>query len=122
MNQSDFEPARSPCPIAVTLDLVGDRWTLILIRDMITGKSRYGEFLESPEGITTNILANRLRRMEETGLVEKTPYQAHPPRYAYSLTERGESLLPVLQEICRWANGTFADTWTPPGSFMKRKV
>jgi DNA-binding HxlR family transcriptional regulator len=122
MNDSSFEPGRSLCPIATTLDLVGDKWSLIIIRDMMVGKSKYGEFLESPEGITTNILANRLRRMEETGLIEKTPYQAHPPRYAYGLTERGKSLLPVLQEICRWANAQMPGTWTPPESFMKRKI
>ena len=122
MNDGPFKPARSGCPIATTLELVGDKWSLVIIRDMLVGKSKYGEFLESPEGITTNILADRLRRMEETGLIEKTPYQAHPLRFAYGLTERGKSLRPILQEMCRWANKTFPDTWTPPASIMKPRA
>lgn len=110
---------RSPCPIATTLDLVGDRWTLVLVRDMVTGKSRYSEFLQSPERITTNILADRLARMEEAGLVSRTPYQLRPKRYAYALTEKGRALLPVAQAMCRWANRYVPGTWVPPESFMK---
>ena len=117
-----FRPQRSGCPIAATLDLVGDRWSLVIIRDMFVGKMRYGEFLASPEGITTNILADRLKRMERLGLVTRQPYQKRPVRHEYSLTPRGDSLLPVLQAICRWANRQFPDTWTPPASFMKRRA
>lgn len=113
---------RSGCPIAATLDLVGDKWSLVIVRDMLIGKRRYGEFLASPEGITTNILADRLKRMEELGLVSKAPYQQHPPRYDYDLTRAGVSLLPVLQAMCRWANKNIPDTWTPPKKFMKRRV
>jgi len=112
-------PERSGCPIASTLDLVGDKWSLVIIRDMVTGKKRFGEFMESPEGIKTNILTNRLRRMEETGLVERKAYQTRPQRFEYTLTERGEALLPVLQEMCRWANKYVRDTWIPPESFMQ---
>ena len=114
--------ARSPCPIAVTLDLVGDKWSLVIVRDMLVGKRRYGEFLASPEGIPTNILANRLKRLEACGLVSKRPYQDRPPRYEYDLTPSGVSLLPVLQAISRWGNRNIPDTWTPPKKFMKRKV
>ena len=117
-----FRPARSGCPIATTLDLVGDRWSLVIIRDMLVGKKRFGEFMTSPEGITTNILADRLKRMENSGLVARRPYQIRPPRHEYSLTPRGNSLLPVLQAICRWANRQFPDTWTPPDSFMSRNA
>jgi DNA-binding HxlR family transcriptional regulator len=109
---------RSGCPIATTLDLIGDKWTLLLIRDMLVGKERYQEFLASPEGITTNILASRLKRMEERGLITKSLYQQHPPRFVYVLTDLGRSLHPVLQSICRWANTQIPDTWTPPESFM----
>lgn len=115
-------PERSGCPIAATLDLVGDKWSLVVVRDMFTGKSRFGEFLESPEGITTNILADRLKRMERAGLVAKQPYQERPVRHAYALTPRGETLLPVLQAMCRWANTEMPETWVPPDSFMRRKV
>ncbi len=116
-----LKPARSVCPIASTLDLVGDKWSLLIVRDLLIGKSRYGEFLKSPEGITTNILADRLRRMEQTGLVERDLYQQHPPRYAYRLTRRGRKLLPILQDMCRWANEFVDGTWQPPESFMNAK-
>ena len=109
---------RSGCPIAPTLEGIGDKWTLVLIRDMLVGKKRYQEFLASPEGITTNILASRLKRMEEMGLIRKSLYQQHPPRSDYLLTDLGRSLHAVLQSICRWANGQIPNTWTPPASFM----
>ena len=113
---------RSGCPIATTLDIVGDKWSMVIVRDMLVGKKRYGEFLTSPEGVTTNILASRLKRLEQVGLVTKTPYQENPVRFDYTLTPDGESLLPVLQAICRCANNRIPDTWVPPASFMERQV
>lgn len=110
---------RSQCPIATTLDFVGDRWTLIILRDMLTGKSRYSEFLSSPERITTNILADRLERMVDAGLITREPYQQRPVRHAYALTEMGRALHPMLREICRWANRFVPGTWTPPPSFIE---
>lgn len=118
---SGYESERSGCPIASTLDLVGDKWSLVIVRDMINGKTRFGGFLDSPEGITTNILASRLKRMEEAGLVAKTPYQGNPIRFDYALTEIGEGLLPIVQEMCRWGNRHIPDTWIPPESFMARR-
>lgn len=112
---------RSGCPIASTLDLLGDKWSLVIVRDMLTGKTRFKEFLESPEGIPTNILASRLKRMEAAGLLRKEAYQSKPPRSAYHLTERGQDLLPVLQAMCRWANAHIPDTWVPPKSFMDKR-
>ena len=109
---------RSPCPIASALDLVGDRWTLVVLRDLLTGKTRYSEFLKSPEGITTNILADRLAKMEEAGLITKAPYQERPVRHAYELTEMGRALHPMLREMCHWSNRYMPGTWTPPDSFM----
>jgi DNA-binding HxlR family transcriptional regulator len=97
------QPRRSPCPVACTLDLIGDNWTLLVIRDMMFfGKQRFEEFLESPEGISTNILANRLRLLEELGLVEKQPYSNHSRRMNYQLTEKGQSLRPVLKVMTVW--------------------
>ncbi|AFY60895.1 putative transcriptional regulator [Synechococcus sp. PCC 6312] len=94
---------RSSCPIACSLDLIGDRWTLLVIRDMMFfGKHRFEEFLESPEGISTNILANRLKQLEELGLIKKEPYSNHARRMNYALTERGESLRPVLRAMVVW--------------------
>ncbi|MGH6737358.1 MAG: winged helix-turn-helix transcriptional regulator [Methyloceanibacter sp.] len=113
---------RSGCPIATTLDIVGDRWTLVVLRDLLVGKKRFSEFLASPEEIATNVLTDRLALLEEAGLVTKTPYQLRPKRYEFSLTKKGEALLPTLQAMCRWANRFIPGTWTPPESFMRRKV
>lgn len=110
---------RSGCPIASTLDFVGDKWSLVIIRDMLGGKKRFGEFMDSPEGIKTNILTNRLRRLEDVGLIERRAYQTRPPRFEYILTEKGEALLPMLQAMCRWANEYIDGTWVPPESFMQ---
>jgi DNA-binding HxlR family transcriptional regulator len=108
---------RSQCPIACSLDLVGDRWTLLVIRDMMFfGKRRFEEFLESPEGISTNILANRLKSLEEMGLVEKQPYGNHSRRMNYQLTELGKSLRPVMKSMAVWGLRNIPDTKTPFGS------
>ncbi|MCC5812509.1 MAG: helix-turn-helix transcriptional regulator [Ectothiorhodospiraceae bacterium] len=110
---------RSNCPIACTLDLIGDRWTLLVLRDLFLGKTRYDEFLGSSEGISTNILADRLRRLETMGMIEKTPYSSHRRRMQYSLTERGRSLGPVLRAIRDWGLDNVSGTETfrqrPPG-------
>ncbi|MDJ0736029.1 MAG: helix-turn-helix domain-containing protein [Nostocaceae cyanobacterium] len=107
---------RSPCPIACTLDLIGDRWTLLIVRDMMFfGKQRFEEFLDSPEGISTNILANRLKLLEEQGLVEKQPYSNHSRRMNYQLTEVGKSLRPVLRTMIAWGLKHLPDTQVPDG-------
>lgn len=113
--------SRSGCPIASTLDLVGDRWSLVILRDMLNGKSRFAELLDGPERITTNILADRLVRMEEIGLIRREAYQSRPTRHAYLLTDKGADFLPVLQEICRWGNRHISGTWIPPKAFMERR-
>ena len=113
--------ARSTCPIAKTLDIVGDRWTLLLLRDLLLGKTRFSEFRESPEKIATNILSNRLRLLEDAELVTKRPYQTRPKRFEYRLTEKGAALHPMLQEMCLWANRHIPGTRTPPDDFMHRQ-
>ena len=110
---------RSGCPIASALELLGDRWTLVVLRDLLTGKRTYKEFLESPEAISTNILADRLRRLDEWGLVERRLYRERPERFAYELTKKGADLLPTLQALCRWGNRYIEDTWRPPTYFMR---
>ena len=95
-------PRRSPCPVASTLDLIGDRWTLLLIRDMRAGKRRYGDFLASPERIPTNILASRLKGLERAGLVRRVPYSVHPPRMEYHLTPAGHDLGGVVDALAAW--------------------
>lgn len=105
---------RSVCPIACSLDLFGDRWTLLVIRDMMFfRKCRFDEFLESPEKISTNILASRLKSLEKRGLVEKQLYGNHPRRMNYHLTERGESLRPVLEAMIAWGLEYIPDTQIP---------
>lgn len=116
------EFARSPCPIAATLDVLGDRWSLVVVRDMLVGKRRFGEFLQSPEGIPTNILADRLRRLEAAGVITKRAYQQRPVRYQYALTAKGRALLPVLQAMARWASAHVPGTWQPSAAFLEREV
>ena len=84
--------ARSPCPIANVLDVVGDKWSLLVIRDMLRGKQTYSELLGSPERIPTNLLAERLERLERAGLISSSAYQQRPVRYAYVLTDKGKAL------------------------------
>ena len=101
---------RSLCPIANTLDIIGDKWTLLVIRDLFSGKSTYSEFQDSPESIPTNILADRLKRLCEKGIVLKTPYQDRPVRYSYQLTDKGLLLAPVLKEMQNWGSKNIAGT------------
>jgi DNA-binding HxlR family transcriptional regulator len=95
-------PHRSKCPIACSLDLVGDRWTILVIRDLMRGLGRYGELLKQPEGIPTNILANRLVQLEARKIITRKRYQENPPRFEYSLTPAGRSLAPVVGALAKW--------------------
>lgn len=94
---------RSHCAVANGLDLFGDKWTLLVVRDLLLGKSRYGEFAQSEETIPTNILSSRLKSLEEAGVVEKRPYCEKPLRYEYALTAKGQDLKPVLEAMATWA-------------------
>ena len=101
---------RSPCPVAAALDVLGDRWTLLVLRDLFWGKSRYSEFMSSPEAIPTNILADRLVRLEECGLLSATLYQDNPPRWEYKITKKGRELLPTLLALAKWGKKHFPGT------------
>jgi DNA-binding HxlR family transcriptional regulator len=103
---------RSPCAVACTLDLVGDKWSLLVVRDLLRGNVTYGELQNSPEGIPTNILADRLKRLEEARLITKSAYQEHPVRYAYGLTEKGKALSDVLLALVRWGKKHIPGTRT----------
>jgi DNA-binding HxlR family transcriptional regulator len=102
---------RSPCPVACGLDVFGDRWTLLIIRDLILGRSRFKDFAASPEGIPTNILAERLERLLEHDIIEQTPASDGGKRLAYRLTKKGRALTPVLKAMrdwgLKWEPGTF---------------
>ncbi|HEX2966013.1 MAG TPA: helix-turn-helix domain-containing protein, partial [Syntrophorhabdaceae bacterium] len=82
------ERSRSACPVACFLDILGDRWTMLIVRDLLLGAKKYTDFLASPEKITTNILADRLKRLEVEGLIKKEVYQINPIRYNYALTKK----------------------------------
>jgi DNA-binding HxlR family transcriptional regulator len=97
-----YDFPRSRCAVACTLDLVGDKWSLLVVRDLLRGNVTYGALQDSPEGIPTNILADRLKRLEQDGLIAKSPYQDHPVRYTYRLTEKGKALGDVLLALVRW--------------------
>ena len=108
------------CPIAFTLDVLGDRWTLLIIRDLIfMGKRYYGEFLESGEGIATNVLADRLSRLESEGIVSKRVDPKDKKKYLYQLTNKGEDLLPVLLELILWG-ATYDPKTAAPEAFIDR--
>jgi DNA-binding HxlR family transcriptional regulator len=94
---------RSGCPVSISLELLGDRWSLLIVRDlMVRGLRTFKEFHESGEGIASNILADRLRRLEEVGIVKTEPVEGDARRVHYRLTERGIDLAPVLLELLVW--------------------
>ncbi len=102
MKSSSLRPRRSPCPVAATLDLIGDRWTLLIIRDLFAGQSRYRDLAASPERIATNILAARLSQLEACGLIAAKSSAERQGSFEYALTARGRSLLPVLKALRDW--------------------
>src|SRR5918999_411498 len=93
---------RSRCPVACTLDVLGDKWSLLVVRDVMRGKHRYAEFLGAPEGIPTNILADRLKRLVDQGVIRASTYSQHPPRVEYELTAKGEDLRPIMRAMVIW--------------------
>lgn len=93
---------RSPCPIAATLDLIGDKWTLLVVRDLFAGKSRFRDLVSSPERIATNILAARLERLKASGLIRAEDSADRVGSLEYHLTPRGRSLLPLLTALRDW--------------------
>jgi DNA-binding HxlR family transcriptional regulator len=96
---------RSTCSIARTLEIVGDKWTLLIVRDLMWhGKHTFQALQESAERIPTNILSERLKRLEKWGLMRREIYQQRPVRYAYQLTDEGKSLEPVLLQIMAWGH------------------
>jgi len=95
------------CPVARGLSVIGDRWTMMVLRDCFQGIRRFDDF-QKRLGITRHVLADRLRKLEEDGVLERRLYQDRPPRHEYRLTEKGLALLPILVTLIQWAN-----TWEP---------
>ena len=91
------------CPIARTLDIVGERWTMLILRDLVvSGPRKFQDFERSLASISPNTLSTRLKRLEEAGIVERRFYEQHPPRAEYVLTEKGNELRPVLKALLDW--------------------
>ena len=113
MTKRERTKHRSSCPLASALDLLGDKWTLLIVRDLIYfGPSTFNKLSASSENIQTNTLADRLRKLEELGIVAKQPYQERPVRYEYSLTEAGLTLIPVLKAFTLWGQKHIGSTET----------
>lgn len=102
--ESKKEKFRSNCPVNFGVETFGDKWSLLIVRDIVFwGKKTYGDFLRSDEGIATNILAARLAQLEENGIVKKTPHPSDKRKDVFSLTETGLDMIPTLVEIIAWS-------------------
>jgi DNA-binding HxlR family transcriptional regulator len=99
--KTDF--SKMHCSIARTLDLVGESWSLLIVRDVLRGKRRFDE-LQASLGIATNVLTARLKRLTDAGIMKRTRYQRHPVRYEYELTEKGRALSPILFSLMQWGD------------------
>lgn len=92
------------CPVEITLQLIGNKWKVLIIRDLLTGTKRFNELKKSVTGITQKVLTSNLRYMEEAGLLIRTVYPEVPPKVEYSLTELGFSLKPIMDSMLTWGN------------------
>ncbi len=105
-HRAELEPSRKsynhPCLIAQTLDVIGDRWTLLVLRDLMSGLHRYGDILESCVGMSPNVLSDRLKKLEADGLVNRLYQKGLPPKVEYTLTEKGWAVRPILLAMLDW--------------------
>ncbi len=92
------------CPVAKSLELVGERWTLLVVRDLLRGPRRFQDLQASLVGIAANVLSERLKLMEEHGLVTRRLYSDHPPRAEYLLTDKGRELGPIVGALAQWGS------------------
>ena len=117
---TDQYPCRSNCPINYALESFGDKWTLLIIRDlMFKSKQSFGEFLTSNEKISTNILSDRLKRLEAIGIISREIHCENRSKCVYSLTEKGRDLLPLMLEITQWS-GRYYDEVNTSKEFLKK--
>lgn len=93
------------CPVETTLTLIGDKWKVLILRDLLTGTKRFGELRRSVGNVSQKVLTAQLRAMEDSGLLTRTVYPEVPPRVEYSLTELGASLKPILDAMWNWGEG-----------------
>lgn len=103
MTKKDINTHRSDCPLASSLDFFGDKWSLLIVRDLVyNGQCTFKDFQQSWENMPTNTLADRLKRLESLEIIRKEPYQQKPVRYQYLLADKGMDLLPAIKEIVLW--------------------
>ena len=115
---SERRNRRSTCPISASLEVLGDRWSLLIVRDMMFGGARtYKDFLTSEEGIATNVLANRLTRLQDSGIIASDRDPKDRRSFIYRLTAKGAELAPVLMELSRW--GTRFEESEPPHGILQ---
>lgn len=98
---------RHPCLIAQSLDVLGDRWTLIILRDLMAGLQHFGDILKNSRGLSPNVLSARLKRLEQEGLIERLYERGLPPRVEYALTEKGWAVRPILIALMEWSGAYF---------------
>ena len=91
------------CPVARTLDIIGERWTILILRELFReGPRRFDDFQRSLQGVSPNTLSARLKKLEERGIIARRFYEEHPPRAEYMLTEKGRTLGPILKALLEW--------------------
>ncbi len=105
MSEDRKKPALPACPVETTLTLIGDKWKVLILRDLMPGTKRFGELKKSIGSVSQKVLTAQLRAMEESGLVHREVYAEVPPRVEYSLTELGQSLKPILDSMSAWGEG-----------------
>ncbi len=104
MNEPKTVKELPACPVETTLTLIGDKWKVLILRDLMPGIKRFGELKRSVGGVSQKVLTAQLRDMEESGLVDRKVYAEVPPRVEYSLTPLGRSLKPILDAMQSWGN------------------
>ncbi len=92
------------CPVATTVDIIGNKWKLLILRDILAGPKRFGELRKSLEGISQKVLTDNLRGMEQDGILTRTVYPEVPPRVEYGLSELGETMRPIISAMEGWGN------------------
>ena len=102
MNETSAKKELHACPVETTLTLIGDKWKVLILRDLMPGTKRFGELKKSVGNVSQKVLTAQLRTMEESGLVNRKVYAEVPPRVEYSLTELGKSLKPILDSMRAW--------------------
>lgn len=102
MTEQTVKKELPACPVETTLTLIGDKWKVLILRDLLPGTKRFGELKKSIGNVSQKVLTAQLRAMEDSGLINRTVYAEVPPRVEYSLTELGQSLKPILDAMQNW--------------------